>query len=248
MENGSTICLITGASRGIGKAIALCLPKFLKDCIIVFTYKNDLESAKKVIGALNANNIQGEMLKCDLNNKDDINNIFNLIKCKYNKLDVLINNVGITADGSFVQAEETEIRGIIDVNFYGTMLCSYLALPLLIESKGTIVMVSSISAYKGKEGQTLYSATKGAVQGLIRILARKYGPLGIRINGVAPGFINTDMVGVLDSGLYKHILNATTLKRMGEPDEVAQVVSFLASPLSSYINGSIIPIDGGLQK
>jgi len=239
---------VTGASRGIGRAIALHLARVEKDTALVLTYRSNEAAASKLTEELDGLGAAYELVRCDISEAASVDNLFDHVAERYGRLDALINNAGITADGSFIQAEEAEIRGILATNLTGTMLCSRRALPLLAKSGGAIVMMSSIAAVKGKEGQALYSATKGAIQGLTRLLSRAYGPLGVRVNAVAPGFINTDMVAKLKPEMYAHVLKGTTLKRVGEPEEVASVVHFLATPLSSYINGTVIPVDGGLQK
>lgn len=240
--------LITGASRGIGRAIALYFARQDPEVVVIGTYKSDQKAADSLKHELEDRGVRCALCRCDIADAQQVVDLFRWVGQEFGRLDVLVNNAGITADGSFAQAEDQEVERIVQTNLEGAVRCSWAAYDLLTASSGAVVMVSSIAAVKGKEGQALYSATKGALMGLTRLLARNWGPRGVRVNAVAPGFIRTDMVAELDPAMYGHVLQGTTLRRIGEPDEVASVVWFLAGPGASYINGSVLAIDGGLQK
>lgn len=240
------VCLITGGTRGIGRAISLELVK--QGAQVVVSYRKDRATAEEAVEKFSK--LGGEVVSICSNLADPVaaESLIGSVISRFGRLDVLINNAGITADGAFATMAADGMENVINTNLVGTIRLCILAAPHLVASQGTILIVSSLASVSGKEGQVPYAASKGGLNGLTRLLARRLGTRGVRVNAVAPGFIRTDMVKGLPEKNYRHILRATSLKRMGEPEEVAAVAAFLVGPASSYINGTILRIDGGFHR
>jgi 3-oxoacyl-[acyl-carrier protein] reductase len=162
-------------------------------------------------------------------------------------LDGLVNNAGLTDDCAFLTMESERYRRVMDTNLFGTIGVTSAALPYLLKSsEPAIVILSSLGGVVGKEGQVAYATTKGALIGFTQWLGRCYGPRGLKVNAVAPGFIRTDMVSGLSPGMYRHIVEGTALQRMGEPEEVAAAVAFLLRP--GYMQATTLRVDGGFNR
>lgn len=237
--------LITGGSRGLGRACAL---KFAQlDYNIIINYNNSLKEAVSLEAYLKENyNISVLLVKADISKEDEVINMVNVIKNSFQKVDCLVNNAGIAIDTLFEDKTVQNFRKIIDVNLIGTFLVSkYIGALMSNEKSGTIINVSSTNAIDTYYPYSLdYDASKAGVISLTHNLARQFAPY-IRVNCVAPGWINTEMNKELDKEFIEEENKKILLGRFSEPSEIANVIAFLASHEASYINGSVIRVDGG---
>ena len=239
------VALITGATRGIGKEIALELAKNGFDIAVNYrSMQDDMEDLKKEI---ESNNVRCEFVGADVANFEQCENMVKETIEKYGKIDVLVNNAGITKDGLIMRMKKEDFEAVIDINLVGTFNVTRNVIPYMIKQKsGRIINVSSVVGVAGNAGQTNYSASKAGVIGFTKSLAKEVASRNILVNAIAPGFIDTDMTKVLSDNVKEGINAQIPLKRMGTPNEVAKVVKFLASEDSSYITGQVINIDGGM--
>ncbi len=237
------VALITGATRGIGKEIALELARNGFD--IAVNYRGTIdEDLKKEI---EANNVRCEFVEADVSNFEQCESMIKETIEKYGRIDVLVNNAGITKDGLIMRMKKEDFEAVIDVNLVGTFNVTRNVIPYMIKQKsGRIINVSSVVGVAGNAGQTNYSASKAGVIGFTKSLAKEVASRNILVNAIAPGFIDTDMTKVLSDTVKEGINAQIPLKRMGSPKEVAKVVKFLASEDSSYVTGQVINIDGGM--
>ena len=237
------VALITGATRGIGKEIALELAQNGYD--IAVNYRGTIdEDLKKEI---EANNVRCEFVEADVSNFEQCESMIKETIEKYGRIDVLVNNAGITKDGLIKKKKKEDFEAVIDVNLVGTFNVTRNVIPYMIKQKsGRIINVSSVVGVAGNAGQTNYSASKAGVIGFTKSLAKEVASRNILVNAIAPGFIDTDMTKVLSDNVKEGINAQIPLKRMGTPNEVAKVVKFLASEDSSYVTGQVINIDGGM--
>ncbi len=239
------VVLITGSSQGIGKAIALHFAKQGANIALndILNQEEKLKETKKEIESLG---VKAEYFIADVSKIDDTEKMANDIKEKMQSLDVLINNAGITQDKTLRKMTPEEWSRVININLTGVFNTTKSCLELLLESKGNIVNVSSVVGQSGNFGQTNYSASKAGIIGFTKSLAKEVGRKGVRVNAVAPGFINTEMAKKIPLTVQLAVKQLTALGRFGEVDEIAKVISFLASDSASFITGSVINIDGGL--
>ncbi len=237
-----TISLVTGASRGIGKAIALNLAKQGHFVIGTATTEN---GAKTIHDGLHEFGGIGRVL--DVKNRDNIDNLFEEIESVYGVVQVLVNNAGITQDGLLMRMDDAAWDGVIDVNLTAIYRMSKRAMRGMMKARyGRIINISSVVAQMGNAGQTNYATAKAGMEGFTRSLAREIGSRQVTVNCVAPGLIETDMTDELDERLINAMLDAVPLGRLGQPDDVAAAVSFLASDAASYITGVVVPVNGGM--
>lgn len=237
--------LITGATRGIGKAIALELAEQGYDIAINYRTANvELENLKKEIESKGA---QCVLVYGDVSKFEDCENIVKNIIEKLEKIDVLVNNAGITKDGLILRMKKEEFEQVIDVNLVGTFNMTRNVIPYMMKQRsGRIINMASVVGITGNAGQTNYSASKAGIIGFTKSLAKEVASRNILVNAIAPGFIETDMTNVLSDQVKENILNQIPLKRMGTANEVAKLVKFLSSEDSKYITGQVINIDGGM--
>ena len=241
----SKVALITGATRGIGKEIALELARsgfdIAANCRKI---SDDLNDLKKEI---ESNNVRCEFVEADVANFEQCENMVKQTIEKFGRIDVLVNNAGITKDGLIMRMKKEDFEAVIDINLTGTFNVTRNVVPCMIKQKsGRIINLSSVVGVAGNAGQTNYSASKAGVIGFTKSLAKEVASRNILVNAVAPGFIDTDMTKVLSDSVKEGINEQIPLKRMGSPKEVAKVVKFLSSEDSSYITGQVINIDGGM--
>lgn len=239
------VALITGATRGIGKEIALELARngfdIAANCRKI---SDDLNDLKKEI---ESNNVRCEFVEADVANFEQCENMVKQTIEKFGRIDVLVNNAGITKDGLIMRMKKEDFEAVIDINLTGTFNVTRNVIPYMIKQKsGRIINLSSVVGVAGNAGQTNYSASKAGVIGFTKSLAKEVASRNILVNAVAPGFIDTDMTKVLSDSVKEGINEQIPLKRMGSPKEVAKVVKFLSSEDSSYITGQVINIDGGM--
>lgn len=237
--------LITGATRGIGKAIALELAEQGYDIAINYRTANvELENLKKEIESKGA---QCVLVYGDVSKFEDCENIVKNIIEKLEKIDVLVNNAGITKDGLILRMKKEEFEQVIDVNLVGTFNMTRNVIPYMMKQRsGRIINMASVVGITGNAGQTNYSASKAGIIGFTKSLAKEVASRNILVNAIAPGFIETDMTNVLSDQVKENILNQIPLKRMGTANEVAKLVKFLSSEDSQYITGQVINVDGGM--
>ena len=235
--------IITGASRGIGKAIAISLAK--EGAEVIINYASSLENANQVVSEINSIGGKACALQADISNENSVNELIKTVLDKNKKIDVLVNNAGITKDGLLMRMKTEDWQKVLDLNLSGVFYCTRaVSRQMLKQKKGRIINITSVVGLMGNPGQANYSAAKAGVVGLTQSAAKEFASRGITVNAVAPGFISTDMTKDLDSGA---ILSAIPLGRFGEPEDVAGAVRYLAAdPSAAYITGQTIQVDGGM--
>ena len=241
----SKVALITGATRGIGKQIAIKLAKEGYDIAINYRSENDdLIQTKKEI---EENNVKCLTVQGDVSNFEDCQRFTEEVIKEFGKIDVLVNNAGITKDMLLMRMKKEDFTSVIDVNLVGTFNVTKNVIPYMMKAKnGRIINISSVVGVSGNAGQTNYSASKAGIIGFTKSLAKEVASRNILINVVAPGFIETSMTDVLKDEIKEEIAKNIPLKRMGKAEDVANVVKFLASDESSYVTGQVINVDGGM--
>ncbi|EOT2912958.1 SDR family oxidoreductase [Clostridium perfringens] len=239
------IVYITGASKGIGRGIAR---EFGEDgAFVLVGYNSDLEGANETLNMIKELGGSGEILGGNVANKDERNHIISSIKNKFGKLDVLVNNAGISKIGLFMDASDEEIDSIMNVNLIGAMKLTRDSMDLLREgSNSSIINISSIWGNVGASCEVLYSTTKGGMNLFTKSLAKEIAPWGIRVNCIAPGVINTEMNSWLSKEEKEGLEEEIPMNRFGEVEEIGRVAKFLASEDSSYLTGQILTVDGGM--
>ncbi len=239
--------LITGGSRGIGRAVCIQLAKDL-DYNLIINYNGNKEAAQQTLKEIEALGGQGEIMQFDVTNAEAVNKAFDVWH-ENNKeaiIEVIINNAGITKDGMFMWMKPEDWHSVINTSLNGFFhVTNALIQKMLVNKYGRIINMVSVSGLKGTPGQVNYSAAKGAVIGATKALAQEVAKRNITVNAVAPGFIKSDMTAELDEKELKKMIPAN---RFGEAEEVAHVVSFLASSKASYITGEVININGGIYS
>ncbi len=235
--------IVTGASRGIGKAIAIFLAK--EGAEVIINYSSSLENANKVVSEINSFGGKAYPLQADISNENSVNELIKTVLEKNNKIDVLVNNAGITKDGLLMRMKTDDWQKVLDLNLSGVFYCTRaVSRQMLKQKKGRIINITSVVGLMGNPGQANYSAAKAGVVGLTQSAAKEFASRGITVNAVAPGFISTDMTKDLNS---ESILAAIPLGRFGNPEDVAGTVRFLAAdPSAAYITGQTIQVDGGM--
>lgn len=239
------VAMITGATRGIGKQIALTLAN--EGYNIVLNYRTENDELKQL-----KNEIESKKVKCltvqgDVTNFEDCKQMIESAIKEFGKVDVLVNNAGITKDMLLARMKEEDFKQVIDVNLVGTFNMTKNVISYMMKARnGRIINISSVVGIAGNAGQTNYSASKAGIIGFTKSLAKEVASRNILVNAVAPGFIETNMTDVLKQEVKDEIAKNIPLKRMGTPQDVANVVKFLASEDSSYITGQVISVDGGM--
>lgn len=237
--------LVTGGSRGIGKEVALKFAEQGYDVIINYVSdKTDVEAIKK---EFEEKNVECLLLKADVSKADEVQELVEKAIEKFEKIDVLVNNAGITRDNLLMRMSEEEFDRVIEINLKGTFLVTKAVSKYMMKKRnGSIVNLSSVVGVSGNSGQCNYSASKAGIIGFTKSVAKELASRNIRANAVAPGFIATDMTEVLPDKVKEEINGQIPLKRMGNAKEVAELIYFLGSDLSSYITGQVINVDGGM--
>ena len=244
MELQNKVALVTGGAQGIGKTICEELTKAGAHVVLGDV---NLEGAQVTAEAINNNGGSASAIKIDVSNATEVQQVFDFIMKDKKPVDIVVNNAGITRDGLMLRMKEIDWDLVLDINLKGSFLCSQQAAKQMMKQKsGVIVNISSIVGVMGNFGQANYSASKSGVIGLTKTLAREVASRGIRVNAVAPGFIDTEMTRVLDESVRQKLIEQIPLSRLGLPEDVARCVSFLVSDKSSYITGQVINLNGGM--
>ena len=238
--------LITGASRGIGKKIAETLAKEGANIVITAT---NIEKASTVADELKKQyNIETLAFKHDVKLSESCKEIVDKTVEKFKSIDILVNNAGIARDMLVIQMDDNAWNEVIGTNLSGAFYTSREAAKYMLKARsGKIINISSVIGKMGNAGQTNYAAAKAGIIGITKSMAKEFASRKICVNAIAPGFIQTDMTGVLPEDTVKNIMNITPLKRLGNAEDVANLVAFLSSDLSSYITGEVIAVDGGMS-
>ena len=236
--------VVTGAGRGIGRSIALALARNGADVAVL---DMDEAGAGETAGIIEQTGRKSLALAVDVSRLSEVEEAINKILDLLGSIDIVVNNAGITRDNLLVRMKEDEWDSVIAVNLKGSFnLSKAVARSMMKQRSGCIVNIASIIGMMGNAGQANYAASKGGLIALTKSLAKEMAPRGIRVNAVAPGFIATEMTDKIPEKLREEMVRSIPLGRMGEPDDVAAVVSFLTSPAAGYITGQVIVVDGGM--
>ena len=235
---------VTGGSRGIGKSIALNLGKKFH---VVVGYSVSNEKAEEVSDEIIDNGGSSSTVQINISESDSVDEAFSSIEKDHTSVDVLINNAGITKDNIMPRMKKDEWLEVIQTNLTGSFYTSQRAIKLMMKNKwGRIVFISSVVGISGNQGQANYAASKAGLIGLSKSISKEMGSRNITSNVVAPGYIETDMTSFLNDQNKENIIEQLSIKRIGKPEDISNIVSFLCSDESEYITGQVIPVDGGL--
>ena len=241
----SRVALVTGGSRGIGRAVAFELAAH--GVTVAVNYSARPDAADEVVSVIGDKGGTAAAFRADVSKSDDVTRLFSEVEATFGRPDILVNNAGITADDLLLRLSEGAWDRVMNVNLKSAYLCSKAALRGMLRARwGRIVSVSSVAGVYGNPGQTNYAASKAGLIGFSKSLAKEVGSRGITVNVVAPGFIETDLTDVLDEPVGSLIEANTSLGRLGQPEEIASAVGYLASDRASYITGQVLLVDGGL--
>lgn len=238
------VAFITGASRGIGRATALTLCRAGFDIVVA---SPEIEKNEEVAAEIRACSGEAMTVNLDVTSADSVKQAFARALAEKSRVDVLVNNAGITRDGLAVRMKPADWDLVLRINLDGAFLCSQAVLPGMMRNRwGRIINISSVVGQAGSAGQANYAASKAGLIGLTKALAQEMASRGITVNAVAPGYIATDMTAVLPEEVRQKILGAVPLGRMGKPEDIAAAVKFLASEDAAYITGQVLAVNGGM--
>lgn len=239
------VALVTGASRGIGRAIAIELAK--AGALVAINYAGNAAAAQEVQKVITDMGGKAIVIQADVSNEEAATKLVDTTIEQLGGLDILVNNAGITRDNLFIRMKEEDWNAVINTNLNGVFNCTKVAAKYMMKKRtGRIINMSSVVGITGNFGQTNYAAAKAGVIGFTKSLAREMATRGITVNAVAPGFIATDMTAAMPEKAKTSVLTSIPLGKMGQPEDIANAVLFLASDKASYITGQVIHVDGGM--
>ncbi len=245
MKLAGKVAIITGGSRGIGRAITQELAQ--RGACVVVNYQRSAEAAEEVVSAITHAGGQALAVQADVGDYEQAARLVQTTLDAYGQVDILVNNAGTTRDQLLITMRETDWDDVLRTNLKSLFnCCKAVARPMVKRRYGRIINISSVSGIAGQGGQTNYAASKAGVIGFTKSLAKELGPRSITVNAVAPGFVTTDLIADLPEELKQRAIEATPLRRMGTPTEVAYAVAFLASDEAAFITGEVLTVDGGL--
>jgi len=237
------VMLVTGASRGIGRAIATLAAE--NSATVIANYNRSENEAKDLQSKLTQRGLKIDIVKADVSNEQEIDSMFRHVKEKHARLDVLVNNAGIISNNLLMMTKADELNRLIEINCKGPFFCMRAAAKMMMRQKsGKIINIASMVGVRGNAGQVAYSATKAFIIGMTASAAKELGAMGITVNAIAPGVIDTDMTKDLSADLKQKLVSNVSLGRMGTPEDVAEVAIFLSSDMADYISGQVIGVDG----
>lgn len=245
MSLENKIALVTGASRGIGRQIALTLAE--QGAYVIVNYNGSAEAANQVVDEIKAGGHEAEAFQCTVSDFAAVEEMIKALVKKHGRIDILVNNAGITRDDLLLKMKECDFDAVINTNLKGSFnTMRHIARPMLKQKGGCIINISSVTGILGNPGQMNYCASKAGVIGMTKSMARELAGRNIRVNAVAPGFIDTEMTRAMTDSAKEAGLAQVPLGRMGTPQDVANAVAFLASDNASYLTGQVICVDGGM--
>ncbi len=241
------VALVTGSSRGIGETIAYKLAKDGYSIVVNYSSQSSEQNAQKVVEEIKKLKVDAIAIKCNIANGEEVNDMVKQIKDEFGRIDVLVNNAGITKDKLLGMMKEEDFDSVININLKGAFLVSKAVSKLMLKQKyGKIINLSSVIGVMGNAGQSNYAASKAGLIGFTKSLAKELASRNINVNAVAPGYIETEMTDKLPEDVKTSIASHIALKRLGTTEDVANVVSFLASKNADYITGQTINVCGGM--
>jgi 3-oxoacyl-[acyl-carrier protein] reductase len=238
------VALVTGGGQGIGRAIAITLAKHGADVIVCDIEQETAHTVAREIEDLGRKSLP---VVCDVSKPEECRNMINNSKEAFGKIDILVNNAGITRDNLLMRMSEEDWDAVLSVNLKSVFnTCKAIVRLMMKQKSGRIINISSVVGLMGNAGQANYSASKAGIIGLTKTLAKEFASRGITVNAIAPGFIRTRMTDVLKDDTREALIKMIPMNRLGEPEDVANAVLFLSSPLASYITGQVLTVDGGM--
>jgi 3-oxoacyl-[acyl-carrier protein] reductase len=245
MRLAGKTALVTGGSRGIGKAIVWALAR--EGAKVAFVYQSNVQAAEQLVADLALDQHEARAFQADVRKRAEADGIVEKLLEDWQKIDILVNNAGIIRDCLLATMTDEQWQDVIDTNLTSVYnFCHAVTRPMMSARSGRIINMSSIASEFGNAGQVNYAASKGGIEGFTRCLATELARRGITVNAVAPGFIETDMTAAIRNAAESEIKKRIPARRLGQPDDVAQAVLFLASDQASYITGQVLRVDGGL--
>lgn len=239
------VALVTGASRGIGRAIAEELAS--QGAYVIINYSGNEQAASEVLNTITKMGKRASLYRCNVGNYEEVKVMIDTIVKEHKSIDIIVNNAGITRDNLLLKMSEQEFDDVITTNLKGAFnTIKHASRYMLKQRSGKIINISSVSGITGNAGQTNYSAAKAGIIGMTKAVAKELASRNINVNAVAPGFIQTDMTNALPDAMKEKVSDAIPLKKMGQPEDIAKMVSFLASSQGDYVTGQVFKVDGGI--